>query len=95
MKNHSAVQSVRRNSVHQVIWRPIKDFIAVLNVKRSSVNHSIWRHMKEFILMKKAANSVKRISVGHVVWKKTHERINNNEIHKHDIQNDRQYSEDC
>ena len=58
--------------------------------------------MKEFILekwmmkkMKKAANIVKRISVGHVVWKKTHERINNNEIHKHDIQNDRQYSEDC
>ena len=30
-----------------------------------------------------------------VVWKKPHERINNNEIHKHDIQNDRQYSEDC
>ena len=44
--------------------------------------------------MKKAANSVKRISVG-LEFEKKHETINNNEIHKHDIQNDRQYSEDC
>ena len=101
MKNQSPAKSMKRSSAVHTIWRHMKEYIlmknhsAAQNVTRSSVNHSIWRHMKEFILMKKAANSVKRISVGHVVWKKKHERINNNEIHKHDIQNDRQYSEDC
>ena len=78
MKNHLAVQSVKKSSQTGVLGREMKEFTlietysAAHSVRRTSAFNIIWRLMKEFTLAR-----VKKFSLSQHL--KTHERIHTDE----------------